>query len=176
MTGRRPGDGAGRPVPSDLPVPERREKALGVALRLLTVRERSAGEIRSKLREKGYDAETIVYVLDRLQTHGLQDDQRFSDAYAESAFRAKGVAGRVVQAELRRRGVDKETAARAATRDPDEERMTALDVAQRRLLRLEGYPREVQARRLLGFLQRRGYRGDLAAAIVRDLVSRGDEE
>lgn len=173
---RKPGDGAGRPVPSDLPVAERREKAFATALRLLAIRERSAGELRSKLRDKGYDAETVVHVLDRLQTHGLQDDGRFSDAYAESAFRSKGVAGRVVQAELRRRGVDKETAAAAATRAPEDERRAAREIAERRLARLESYPAPVRARRLMSFLQRRGYGGDLATTIVRELISERDND
>jgi regulatory protein len=165
------GDGAGRPVPSDLPVLERREKAVAAALRLLAVRERSAAEIKARLRDKGYDSETIVFVLDGLRTHGLQSDHRFADGFAESAFRSKGVASRVVQAELSRKGIDKETAAVAATRSPDDEARAARSLAERRLGRLGSYPAGVRARRLVAFLQRRGYPPELCAAIVRELVA-----
>lgn len=161
-------------APSDLPVAERREKAVAVSLRLLAVRERSAAELRQRLRDKGYDAETVVHVLDRLQSQGLQDDRRFASSYAAASVRTKGLAGRVVQSELRGRGIDKETAAAAATRTPEEESETARSIAIRRATRLRGHPPEVQARRLAAFLARRGYPRDLCAQIVAEIVGNAE--
>jgi regulatory protein len=167
----RPAKRRGVPLaPSDLPVAERRQKAADAALRLLAVRDRSAMEIRTRLRDKGYDAETIVFVLDGLQTQGLQDDRRFADAFSGSAVRTKGLAGRVIQGELRRRGVDKEVAAIAATRSPEEEARTARAVAAKRVLGLRNLPPPVRARRLLSFLRRRGYSFQLCSDIVQELI------
>lgn len=171
MGGRnKTGDGAGRPAPSDLPVAERREKAVAAAVRLLAVRERSAVELRQRLRQKGYDPETVVYALGRLQDQGLQDDRRFAETFAAEAVRRKGLAGRVVQSELRRRGIDKETAARASTRTPGEEADSARAIAERRAAQLAHYPPDVRARRLTAFLLRRGFPADLCDELARVVV------
>jgi regulatory protein len=172
---RGDGTGAGKPVPSELPVVERREKAHAAALRLLAVRDRSVVELRSRLRDKGYDAETVTYVLEKLTSARLLDDRRFAEGYAESAVRSKGLAARVIQTELRRRGIDKETAAVASTRSPEEEEQNAREIAARRAARLGSYPVDVQARRLRSFLQRRGYGAELCTQIVAELVRADDD-
>ncbi|MCA1834607.1 MAG: regulatory protein RecX [Actinomycetota bacterium] len=149
---------------------ERREKAFGKAMRLLSSRERSAVEIQQRLRQEGYDAETVHVTLDRLQSSGLQDDRRFAEGVAASSIRSRGLASRVIQSDLRRRGIDKELAARAATRSPEEEEQTARALAQKRAGQLSGYPRDVQVRRLGSFLARRGYGAELCASLVEEAL------
>jgi regulatory protein len=154
------------PAPAELPVPERREKAYAAALRLLASRERSAVEIASRLREKGFDPETVVVVLDRLRSSGFQDDRRFAEDFAGSAIRSKGMSGRAVQSELRRRGIEKETAAQVATRSPEEELETALGLARKKERTMAGLGAEVRLRRIAGLLQRRGYDRDTVSAVL----------
>src|ERR1041385_3736627 len=131
MAGRRkPGDGAGKPAPSTLSHEEQLAIAREAALRLLSVRERSAVELRSRLRQKGFEPDVIGSVIDRLQETDLQDDVRFGAQFVEAATR-RGLAGRRIQMELRARGLSKEEAARAATEDPDAELARARDLAER---------------------------------------------
>jgi regulatory protein len=153
---RKPGDGAGKPAPSTLSHDEQLPLAREAALRLLTVRERSAVELRSRLRQKGFDPEVILAVLERLQESDLQDDGRFAAQFAGAAL-ARGMAGRRIQAELRARGVSKDLAAEASVEDPDEELARARELAGRRASRMENLPTEAVLRRITGLLARKGF-------------------
>lgn len=152
---------APRPSPSQLPPEEAFENAHAAALRLLSHRERSQAEIRTRLRSKGYRAQTVDQVLERLQGSGLQSDERFAETFATEAHRSRGLSSAAVQGELRRRGVDKRLAAEAATEPPEEEESRARELALRRAARLSGQPPEVRLRRIAGFLARRGYPPEL---------------
>jgi len=181
---RDPGDGEGqgdgkrkrsrrpRPSPSQLPPQEARAKAEEAALRLLARRERSRRELVIALRRKGFAPDMIEGVLDRLGEAGLQDDRRFAETFTAGAHRGRGLSAVAVQGELRRRGVDPLVAAEAATETPEAEETRARELARRRAARLTG-PADARRRRLAAFLARRGYGGELARRLVRELVTDG---
>jgi len=184
---RDPGDGEGqgngkrkrarrpRPSPSQLSPQEAREQATAAALRSLAHRERSRRELGLALRRKGYPPDTIEGVLDSLEASGLQSDRRFADAFTTSAHAGRGLSTSATQGELRRRGIDAELAAEAATEHPDAEEARARDLARARARRLSGGTPEARRRRLVGFLARRGYRGDLARRVVAEVLGEADE-
>jgi regulatory protein len=73
--------------------------------------------------------------------------------------------------ELRRKGVDDDTAQEALEQiDPDTERAAAEALVQRRLRSTRGLAYEARVRRLAGMLARKGYPGGLAMAVVRDAL------
>lgn len=166
---------ARRPDPSTLPLDEQVEAAREAALRLLAVRERSSADLRTRLRQKGYSAEAVTRVVSRLVETGLQDDSRYAESYAEAA-RGRGVASRRVGLELRARGVEIDAAVAASTSRPEDEAARARALAVRRASSLAGLPPEVRARRLSGFLARRGYPSDLVQAIVSDVCLVDDDD
>ena len=171
---RKPGDGAGpskreAAVPSTLSREEQLVAAREAALRLLTVRERSAVEIRSRLRGKGFDPEVIVSVLDRLQETELQDDGRFATQFAQAAT-GRGMAGRRIQAELRARGVSRDLAAEATVEDPDEELARARELAGRRASRMGDLVPEAVLRRITGLLARKGYDPETCRIVASDVA------
>lgn len=186
--GNKPGDGEGRspgkrkrsraprPSPSELPPAERREKARDAALRLLSHRERSRAELRTRLRAKGYDTETIEGVLDALAETGLQSDERFAEVFTGEAHRSRGLASSAVRGELLRRGVDRRLAAEAATEHPEDEEARARELALSRARRLPpGLAPDARKRRIAGYLARRGYPPDICFRMAADAVSTGDE-
>ena len=164
---RKPGDGAGKPAPSTLSHDEQLAAARNAALRLLAVRERSAMELRTRLRQKGFHADVIVSVLDRLQETKLQDDARFGAQFVEAATR-RGKAGRRIQMELRARGLSEEEAAQAATEDPESERARARDLAGRKAARMGDLPVETRVRRLLSLLARKGFDPDTCRIVAKE--------
>ena len=179
---REPGDGEGqgigrkrrartpRPSPSDLSPAERRERAQADALRLLSHRERSRRELATRLRSRGYDPETVESVLDRLAEAGLQSDGRFAEEYVTSAQRSRGLATASIQGELRRRGIDRELAARAATEPPEAEEDRARALAHRRAGGMRNLTPDVKRRRLTAYLARRGYEPSLCERIAAEAV------
>ena len=164
---KKPGDGAGKPAPSTLSHEEQLVSARDAALRLLAVRERSAVELRARLRQKGFDADVIVSVIDRLQETNLQDDTRFGAQFVEAATR-RGMAGRRIQMELRARGLSKEEAAQAATEDPEAEMARARDLAERKAAPMGDVPMEIRVRRLMAMLARKGFDPDTCRIVAKE--------
>jgi regulatory protein len=166
---------APRPSPSQLSPEEAYEQAHSAALRLLSQRERSRVELRSRLARKGFDRPTIDRALDRLAEAGLQSDERFAASFTLDAHRGRGLSTNAVQGQLRRRGIDKELAAAAATESPEDEEARARDLAERRASRLTGLSPEVRVRRLVGYLARRGYPPELCRRLAAEAARGGPD-
>ncbi|HEX9713133.1 MAG TPA: regulatory protein RecX [Actinomycetota bacterium] len=173
--GRKTGDGAARAVPSSLSIPEQIDAAREVALRLLAVRERSRAELRTRLRQRGFLPDAIEPMLDRLAETGLQDDRRFAERYAEEGV-ARGKASRLIQGELRRRGVGIETAAAAAVAAPEDELARARSLARSKAARMIGGDDATRARRILGMLARRGYDPETCRRVAAEVSEVDDPE
>jgi len=127
------------------------------ALRLLSVRSRSRSELRQRLLRADFEPEEVDAALADLEAVGLIDDEAFARELAESQKR-KGMGRRAGMAALRVKGVDRELAERiAGDVNPEDEAERAMEVAAKRLPRLQGLDPVTRQRRLLDFLLRRGY-------------------
>ncbi len=58
------------------------------ALRLLDYQDRSAGELRDRLKKKSYSAEDVEETVRALQECGLVDDRRYASVFAQSKIAA----------------------------------------------------------------------------------------
>jgi regulatory protein len=128
------------------------------ALRLLAVRSRSRRELQRRLVSAGFDADEVEDELLRLERVGLVDDAAFATAVSEHELGTRRAGRRAVVGRLREKGVEQAVIERAledAGGPGEEER--ALALAETRLPRLRTLEPEAAYRRLLGFLQRRGY-------------------
>jgi regulatory protein len=144
------------------------------ALRLLGVRARSREELRRRLAQTGFEAEAIDEALSDLEAVGLIDDERFARELARYELGRRSVGRRAAVASLRQKGVGADLAERVVEElGPEDEEARAVEVARQRLARLNGLAEEVVYRRLVGFLQRRGYDARVAhAACKRALAER----
>src|SRR5215212_4574972 len=120
--------------------------AMGRALNLLGYRARSEAEIRDRLTRYGYVGETIEGVVLRLQELGYLDDTEFACMKAREKARKYGP--RRVSVELKKSEV--EEARSAAAR------------------RYNGRGSDAEARRVYGFLVRRGYSAEVCAKVARE--------
>ncbi len=141
-----------------------RPLAMGRALNLLGYRSRSSVEIRQRLGRAGYVEETIELVIARLEELGYLDDEQHARDLAREKSRKYGP--RRVYGELRKGGLDEATAwsvveEEFAGRSESEE---AFEAAARRYNRFEGSG--AQARRVYGFLTRRGYSAEVCAEVA----------
>jgi regulatory protein len=151
------------------------EVARIVVLRMLDRRAYTRTELETALRKKGVPDDAGRRVLDRFSELRLVDDQALADGFALAAHRERGLAGRAVALKLRQRGVDEETVDAAVGQiDRASEFATARALAERRLRALSGLAPQVQTRRLVGLLARKGYPPGLAYEVVRGVVIAGD--
>ncbi len=126
------------------------------ALRLLAVRPRSRAELeRRLLRMVGAPvAQEVVLALER---EGVVDDRRFAELWVRTRRSVRRLGSLRLRAELLQKGVSRETVeATLASLSADDEAMAA-ELAQLRLPRYSHLSSDKAARRLAGYLARRGF-------------------
>jgi regulatory protein len=139
------------------------EKAYNRAVNLLSYRPRSVAEVRRNLQSKKTDTETIETVVARLTQSGLLDDAAFARFWVENRNAFSPRSGRLMSYELRQKGVagrDMEAAL------PSEDRDGAREAATRRARSLASLDYESFRKKLLPYLQRRGFGYETAAEAV----------
>ncbi len=142
-------------VAEDLPAyvlqvepPACRERALA----LLGRAEQSRDSLASKLRARGYAAQTVRVVLDELEHDGIVDDARFSEVWLNARVRRAAEGPRALVAGLVRRGVSPdvaESAVESFIADNPEVRTWALRRATDKILRSRSMTQEELSARLL---------------------------
>ncbi|MBI4729924.1 MAG: RecX family transcriptional regulator [Acidobacteria bacterium] len=163
------GAGPGQPRAAR-PAGDCEDAARAAALRLLAARERSALEIRRRLRDKGFDPETINRVVGDLQASGLQDDARFAEALVREGVERKGLSSGALLEALARAGVEQDLAVRASRAEAEGDEARAWEAGSRRARSLAGLASDVRVRRLGLFLRRRGYSNEVAERVAGSLA------
>lgn len=133
------------------------------ALNLLGYRARSVGEVRDRLSRHGYAASTVEVVVGRLGELGYLDDEEFARQRAREKARKYGP--RRVSADLARSGVGRELAAEVVAEE-FAERSELEDARRAAARRYNGEGSEAEARRVYGFLARRGYSAGVCAEVA----------
>ena len=130
------------------------------ALTLASRRDYTAAELTDKLRDRGFDADTIAGALDDLRARGVVNDARVAAAFVRTASAVKG-RGRIrIARELKARGVSAETISAALDHVPREDELASIRRILNRKKWTPGAPlaaRQRMFRHLLG----RGFPADL---------------
>ncbi|HWH33684.1 MAG TPA: regulatory protein RecX [Egibacteraceae bacterium] len=148
-------------------------KALAFLLRSTSARPQTEAELRAKLRAREVPDEVADEALAKARALGAVDDRAFAFAWVEDRGRVRGYGASRLRQELRRRLVPDAILdeALASLEDRDEED-AALELARRRAQRMPAdLPPETVARRVMGFLVRRGYPPGVAQRAVRKATS-----
>jgi len=180
-TGGAPVESSTEPPPDRValgPDADPESVASKILLDALTGQARSRKELRDKLAKRDVPDELAERLLDRFGEVGLVDDAAFARAWVESRQRSRGLARRALAQELRRKGVDDETARTALDDlDPDQETQAAHELVRKKARSMRNLDTTVATRRLVGMLARKGYPPGLAFRIVRDeLGSAADDD
>jgi regulatory protein len=167
--------GGFRPSPRQPPV---EEAARQICLRLLAAAPRTRAQLAAALRRRRVPAEIAESVLGRFAEAGLIDDALFARAWVESRHHGRGLAGRMLAAELRQRGVAAgEVKAAVGELTADQELATARRIVAKRIAATRGKPLPARVRQLVGLLARKGYPAGLAYRVVREaLAGEGEGE
>jgi len=147
--------------------------AYDTALKLLARRDHFRAELGEKLRSRGFDDDEIEAALDRIDGLGLLDDEALAGRFVDFRSVDRGWGPSRLAAELRRRGVDRDLAERAARLD-DESHDRALVTAVRRVVvRAKPGWWRVPARRsrLISSLIGRGFDPDVASSAIARLAA-----
>ena len=157
-------------------------RARNKALALLTLRDRSRRDVEIRLKTAGFDPEVISVTMNWLEGLGYLDDERFVAGYVSEKLRGgwdlqriraellhKGVERRLIDEHL---GSEREDLS-VATANEGLEAVTAL--TRRKFGRQFRDDPATAARRLSGFLARRGYDWDSINAVAQILTREAEE-
>jgi len=148
-----------------------------ILLDQLTGQARSRAELATKLAKKDVPDEIAQRLLNRFEEVGLIDDAAFAHSWVQSRQPGKGLARRALAQELRRKGIDDETAREALDEvDPDDEVESARTLVRRKMRSLQRVDRNTAIRRLTGVLARKGYSSGVAMTVVREELEAAGED
>ncbi len=144
------------------------DKALGALAR----GRRTRRELELRLRRLQPDARLVAEALDRLEASGVLSDAEVAHAEAASRLRRGDAPARVRQT-LRRKGVDSRSTEAAITHamaeDGFDEIAACRGQAEKRWRSLSALEPAVARRRLVAFLQRRGFGGHVIRSVLGEL-------
>lgn len=161
-----------------------RWKARDAALNLLSYRQRTAAELRSRLLRKEFPEPIVESCVNDLVERGFVDDAEFARAFVRDRIRGRPRGARRLVQELRAKGVDPETARLSVEETMRESGASELELARelaRKWERTSGMRREAQGgwedrelrekfrRRLYGYLSRRGFPADVVRTVIDEL-------
>jgi len=150
------------------------ERAHASALNVLSYRPRSGREIALHLQKKAVPPEVIEAVIQRLQRSGLVNDQEFARFWVENRQKFRPRGERVLRMEMNQKGLARDVVDQALESLPDEEN-TAYTLALTKIRTFQQYDDRNFANKLIGFLQRRGFRYEVASAVARRIVTERTE-
>jgi regulatory protein len=153
------------------PLAEPESVARTIVLTKLTARARSRHELSDALAARDVPDDVAERVLDRFTEVGLIDDAGFARAWVESRQSSRGLSRRALAQELRRKGIDDETARESLTGIDDEaESDAAMALLQKKLRSTRNADPQARWRQLVGLLARRGYSADVAVRVVKEAL------
>jgi regulatory protein len=147
-------------------------QARATALRLLTRRDYTAKELRTKLLERDVPEAEVTSVLAELAQSGMVNDRRVAESFVRVASTLKGRGRLRISRELEQRGIDRTIIRDALAALPLEDEAASI----RRFIERKHLPARLSAaehRRVFGQLVRRGFSADLIANALR---GRGNSE
>jgi len=151
-------------------------RATETALHFLAYRPRSEREVRDRLRRGEYAPEIIEQVIGKLHGWRYLDDADFARRWVEGRTAQKPRGARLLQQELRNKGIDAETAREAISEAELDELAAATELARKRVGAYAGEEPLVVRRRVGAFLARRGYGFDVARAALDRVLGEPEED
>ncbi len=146
-----------------------RQRLINAALNLLSYRARSRGELRQRLLEKGNIGEEVEQVLDYLEERGYLDDLEFARMFARDKVKFKLLGPVALRNELHKKWVDKNIIDQVIAEIYEDYSARALlsELIDKKI-DLNKPDNDPNARKLINFLQRKGFRWpDIQAELVR---------
>jgi len=130
-----------------------------IALRSLAARARSEAELRQKLADRGVERWAIDEVIAGLKDKRLIDDAQLAHDLAQGLSESKKMGPVGIKQALVKRRIPRGIIDQVVGGLDDVSDDTLEELARSRMRVLRGLDRQVQVRRLVGFLARRGYQG-----------------
>ena len=142
------------------------ENVLQSALRFLDFRPRSEGEIRIKLKQKGFETENIETVVEKLRTSNLLRDDHFASSWVDSRNEFHPRSQKLIRYELRNKGINDIQIDEALKGSANDQEL-AQKAAKKVVRRYSGLDWQEFRKKLSAHLARRGFSYDIVSPVVK---------
>jgi regulatory protein len=150
--------------------PNSPEECFGCALKILNRGAQTEKKMVDKLLSRGYEAEVIAGVLERLKSLKLIDDLKYASDYIAFRSRSAPLGGRYLKLKLLQRGIPAEIIGDSlAELSADDEYENALVAAQKKLTLLSRYDAAKQKEKIYSFLVSRGFNQGAIYKVLKEL-------
>ncbi len=149
------------------------KKSRSAAYRYLSYRARSYSETQDHLTQKGYPASVVNQTLNDLVKSGYLNDEKFALDWGRSRIANKNFGPYRLKQDLLTKGLSRELVDQTLATlyaEVDEEELAQL-AAEKKVHQLRGVDANVKRRRLIQFLQRKGFPADIVFKTVHQLIS-----
>ncbi len=145
----------------------RNKSPFNYSLKLLGKRKYSVYQLQNKLQQKGFEYKEVIR---KLKKEGLLDDLDFAESFIRTKDLLSPRGSIALKWELKKRGIDEETIAKALEKVERDEGHLAQKLAFSRLKSMgPSVPKEVKLRRIISLLQRRGFSSGIIYKIIRQI-------
>lgn len=147
---------------------DQKRKCLQKALHLISIRPRSAAELKDRFTREGYFEETIHESLDYLEKNGYLNDELFAERFAKSKLQKKEIGETALRFELYKKGISKDLTEKIITKIYSEtpEMDIALKAAKKKLRTIRIADENAKKRKLYRFLAQRGFSADVIKEVI----------
>lgn len=157
-------------MPSEPSLEKLEQRAKNVLLFQLSRSMKTRFQLEKILEKREIPGDIALRVLDRFVEAQLIDDAVFASAFVASRLATGGKSRAAIARELALKGVASEVIQESlAHLDQELEGSIIRDLAQKRAAQLARFEPEIRRRRLVGYLQRRGFNPGLVATVVREI-------
>jgi regulatory protein len=148
------------------------ERARNIVLRLLEKGPKTSSQLLEVLTANEIPVEISKPLIERFTEVELINDELYAKDLADASRRTKGLARSMVKRKLESKGLDRELIDQVASEITDEDELAvATELAIKRYGQLSHFDSETRNRRLVGFLQRRGFGSSVVFAAIREAES-----
>ncbi|MFM7013897.1 MAG: regulatory protein RecX [Actinomycetota bacterium] len=145
------------------------ERGRNILLRLLEKGPKTSGQLLEALAKAEIPQAVAKSLVQRFQEVELLNDERYAADVASATRKSRGLGRSMVSRKLAEKGLDREIIDRVVSEISDEDELaTAIDAASKRIRALGNLDPETRKRRLVGFLQRRGYSSSIVFEAIRE--------
>lgn len=157
----------------DIVKAEEQSKANNCAINQLSFKPRSINEIRTKLKEKGYDDELIENSIEFLTKYGYLNDYEFAKALVKDKQNFKKAGKKLLQQELYKKGIDRTLAEQVILENVDDqaEYERAVEIAEKKVRTFSvNEDKNSKYRKLSSLLMRKGYSYDIISKVIKEVL------
>jgi len=142
--------------------------AKDIAFNLLKYRQRSIGEMRSRLRKKDFDGVVIETIINELKADGYLNDEEFALTYAEDQLTRKNIGPIRLKSELYKKQIPDKIVEKTVIQIYQKYDVVELarNAAKKKKQSLGNVDYQTAYRRMTSYLGRRGFPWDIITEVI----------